>query len=236
MNAITFSHPSSQVQQKLGDLTVAVKPDQIVWSYGLNTANFSTYGGEVVQILSMYVEDMSIEGTVGSYAELERIYKWFIFYMQVATQGHSGHEGYDTRPVKMIYHHRGWKFDIYPKSLPGFKYGRDVVAPTWKLQAAVSEFDDHFEDSVLSNQDFAGIARDGNFDPFGTTTGEIQNNEDSPWSAPTTKQYRNGDVTKWNKKTTDWYGNILPSWLGENAKYDSISADYSVPKWMQRDK
>jgi hypothetical protein len=231
MNEITFSHPSPQIKT---DLVVQVKPDQITWAYGLNTANFQTYGGEVVQILSMYVDDLTIAGTVGSYAELEQIYKWFVFYMQVATQGHAGREGYDTRPVTMTYHHRNWVFDIYPKALPAFRYGRDVVAPTWQLQAAVSEFDDKFEDSVLSNQDFAGIAKDGDFDPFGTVTAEIGYNEYNPWSAPTNEKYKPGMAKGEYTKLKDWYGNLIESYIGND--WDSISADYSIPKWWHMDK
>ena len=41
---LKFSHP------KMDDLFVPVKPNEISWSYGLNTANYSTYGGEVIQI------------------------------------------------------------------------------------------------------------------------------------------------------------------------------------------
>lgn len=223
MNEITFHHPSPQIKR---DLTVMVKPDQITWSYGLNTANYQTYGGEVVQILSMYVDDLIVQGTVGSYAELESIYKWFVDYMQIATQGHAGKEGYDTRPVTMTYHYRNWKFDIYPKNLPGFKYGREVVAPTWSLQAAVSEFPDSFQDSVLSDREFAGIASEGGFDPFGTVTGEIGFKEDNPFSAPDAKK-----GFKVLKDTKDWYGNLIKSYIEDN--WDSITADYSIPKWMQ---
>ena len=37
---ITFHHPSPQVPT---DLTIQVKPDEMIWAYGLNTANFPTY-------------------------------------------------------------------------------------------------------------------------------------------------------------------------------------------------
>ena len=231
MNQITFSHPA--VSSKLGDLIIGVKPDQIVWSYGLNTANYSTYGGEVVQILSMYVEDMVINGTVGSYAELERIYTWFIAYMQEATQGHGSTQGtgYDTRPVKMTYHQRSWNFDIYPKALPGFRYGREVVAPVWTLTAAVSEFPENFEDSVLSNREFAGIASEGGFDPFGTVTAEIGFNDDNPFSRPDSATGK-AINEKGLKDGGDWYGSLIKAYIDDN-DWSSLSADYSIPKWMQ---
>jgi len=227
MHELTFHHPSPQIKH---DLVVAVKPDQITWAYGLNTANFPTYGGEVVQILSMYVDDLTINGMVSSYEELERIYGWFIAYMQVATQGHAGKEGYDARPVEMTYHHRNWKFNILPKGLPGFKYGRDVVAPTWQLQAAVSEFSDSFQDAVLSqNGQLVESTDDNGFNTFGSVTGEIGFNEYNPWSENIEGVgYKAGKTKDQYAKIEDWHGNLIPSWL--QGDFRSISADYSIPK------
>jgi hypothetical protein len=226
---LIFEHPAMP-----DALVIYVKPNQIVWSYGLNTANFPTYGGEVVQVLSMYVDDLNIAGEVRSYTDIERIYKWFITYMQKATQGRVSSEGYDSRPIKMRYPHRGWEFSILPKALPSFKYGTDVVAPTWMLTAAVSEFDDDFEDSILSQQEFVGAAAAGGFDPFGTATAEIGYEDNNPWSAPTTKQYKAHDPEKWNKEITDFYGKILPSWL-DDKKFSALERDMSIPKWHQLD-
>jgi hypothetical protein len=41
--------------------------ERVAWGYTLNTANFPTYAGEVVQILSCYVEDLEITGVVQTY-------------------------------------------------------------------------------------------------------------------------------------------------------------------------
>ena len=229
MSEITFHHPAIK-----NDLTVNVKPNEIVWAYGLNTVNYPTFGGEVVQILSIYVDDLSISGEVTSYREMEMIYKWFIDYMQKATQGNLNDQGFDSRPIKMTYHHRNWHFSILPKNLPALRYGTDVVAPTWALSAAVSEFDDRFQDSVLSNKDFTSLAVEDGFEPFGTVTAEIGYMEQNPWSSPTTKQYQKGDVTKWNDQSKHFYGGILQSWLTKG-DFKSLKADYSVPKWMQVD-
>jgi hypothetical protein len=103
---VTFSHHS------MSDLNLYVNPDSIVWSYGLNTQNYPTFGGEVVQILSMFIEDMTITGTVSSYRSMERIYKWFVAYMQNATQGKN--QAYDTTPITFRYNTRVWKFLIQP--------------------------------------------------------------------------------------------------------------------------
>lgn len=172
---VVFSHPS------VGQLNVPLSPDEITWSYGLNTNSYPTYGGEVVQILSMYVGDMKISGTVRSYDQIEEIYKWFTLYMQQATQGRNS-ASYDMTPVSFEYLNRGWKFQIMPKSLPGFKYGRDIVAPQWNIEAAVVEFNDDFKSAVMDNANLSGISPDGGFEPFGTVTAGIGYDDKNPWS------------------------------------------------------
>lgn len=188
---IIFSH------QGLPDLKIDVNPDQITWSYGLNTMNYPTFGGEVVQILSMFIEDMTISGTVSSYTKMESIYKWFVLYMQLSTQGHgtkSKKLPFDTTPVSFYYPARGWKFLIQPKAAPGFRYGKDVVAPTWSVQAAVVESPESFDQLIKSEAEINAM-QDPAFKPFGTATAEIGFNEFNPWTTPNTgKKYKAGAV------------------------------------------
>jgi hypothetical protein len=70
-------------------LVVETGMDEVEWSYNLNVAEFPTYGGEVVQILAVYIDDLMINGTIASYSELESIYGFFMEYFTVATQGTS---------------------------------------------------------------------------------------------------------------------------------------------------
>lgn len=175
---VIFTHPS------LTPLQVSVNPDEITWAYGLNTASFPTYGGEVVQILSMYFDDMTIKGTVGTYAEIEKIYGWFLLYIQTATQGQTGTGSYNTTPITFLYPARGWQFTIYPKSLPSFKYGTEVVAPSWTITAAVAEPEAELTELVMDEATLAAAASTGGFEPFGTTTAAIGYNDDNPFSDP----------------------------------------------------
>jgi hypothetical protein len=219
---LIFTHPAMTNRP----LVIPIRPDQITWSYGLNTQTYPTFDGEVVQILSMYVGDMQINGTVSTYKQMEDIYSWFIQYMQNATQGGRGRvsKQYDSRPVEMHYLYRGWKFDIYPKSLPGFRYGKEVVAPTWQLTAAISEYSDNFRDSVLSEQMFAGEAAASGFEPFGTATGEIGYEESNPWSAPdANKATRDAQL----KKLEDHLVNLIPTYL--DGSFKDLESSYSQP-------
>lgn len=123
--------------QSFAPLKVETGANNVGWSYGLNTETIPTYGGQVVQILSAYVEDITIQGDARTYAEMEKIYTWFLRYMRMTTQ-----EGkFNERPIHMAYPARGWNIKIQPKSLPGFRYGTDVVAPTWQIQGQVVEND-----------------------------------------------------------------------------------------------
>lgn len=225
---VRFSHPDNRI----GNLHVHVKPDQISWAYGLNTADFPTYGGEVVQILSAYIDDMTVSGTVRTYHSLERIYEYFIKYMQFATQGVGNTAGsYKIQPIQFEYMHRGWTFDIIPKGLPSFKYGRDVVAPTWTLQAAVSQADADFMDQVVSDKEFAHLASQGDFSPFGSVTGDIGFKIDNPFSGVIGAQAKN--IPGETKKLTDFYTKLVENY--GNNDFENLTADFSRPAFLAGD-
>ena len=223
---IIFSHPAlSKV------LTIDVNPESVVWSYGLKTQNYPTFGGEVVQILSMFIEDMTITGMVSSYAKMETIYSWFVAYMQRATQGKT--QAYDTTPVTFEYPARGWKFLIQPKAAPGFKYGRDVVAPTWSITAAVVESPESFESTLRSSVEAQAASTDG-FKPFGTATAEIGFSEFNPWTTPNTgKAYKEGATKKYYAELSGANGpfnSFMKSFLTDDAKTaEALGANYSKP-------
>lgn len=216
-----------------GSLHVSVKPDAVQWSYGLNTANFPTYGGEVVQILSAYFDDMTIQGTVTSYKDIEILYGYFIDYMQIATQGkRDGTQGdqFDHRPMTMVYKERDWRFRIYPKSLPGFKYGRDVVAPTWQLVAAIQEPDADFSQRLieLSRQKF--LEGEG-VELFGKATiTDFADPFSDPFSGVTKETYEKDKLRSAYGELADYYNNLIPSYL--SGDFEDLSADYSRPSFL----
>jgi hypothetical protein len=137
--SISFFHPMVQPSPHL---TISTGVDEVTWGYNLNTIAYPTYGGEVVQILSSFIDDLEVVGTVGTYAKQEEIYKYFAYYLQIATQGHSankhpGVKSYNQVPMICTYPERDWKFSIIVKGLPGFKQGRDTVGPMWRIQAHI---------------------------------------------------------------------------------------------------
>lgn len=203
MATLYFTH--KHTSKALGDLVIKTGANSIEWGYGLNTQVIPTYGGEVVQILSTYVDDLSIEGEVRTYAEGERIYKWFLHYMQTATQGQQPNSvRFQETPVVMSYPERGWRLKLRPHTLPGFRQGTEVVAPAWQLQAAVVE-----EDPKMNALTMAEATKRG-FD-FSTLHGGIGYDEDNPFTDAGAKDAY--DPKEFTGKITDFYQNLIPSYL-----------------------
>lgn len=227
---VVFSHPMMSTS-----LSVSVNPNQIEWSYGLNTANYPTYGGEVIQILSCYVDDMAIQGNVGTYAELEKIYNWFITYIQIATTGVTGSGKFNIDPVSMYYKARGWAFTIYPTGLPGFRYGRDVVSPEWMLSASVVDPAQDLQTAIIDDVTMKAINSEDGVQLFGKATADIGFSTSNPFSDP------DAGLTKANKdkfiggasvnndvsKLADQFNKLIPSYL--NGDFTDLTSDYSKP-------
>lgn len=195
MPSVIFEHPILD-----RPLHVDTGANQINWGYGLNTQVTPTYGGEVVQILSAYINDLSIEGEVRTYAKCEQIYAWFLEYMQAATQG-----GFNEAPVRMRYPERGWNLKIRPLALPGFRYGTEVVAPTWKLSANVAEADPNMtrltlEEAISRNFDFSRISAGIGYD------------QSNPWTDPAAKDSKY-DPKDGLEEVSDFYNELIPSYL-----------------------
>lgn len=174
MPELIFKHDAVLKDGKPWTLHLAVGPNDIEWGYGLNTVTYPTYGGQVIQILSVYIDDITITGNVKGYKSMETIYRWFARYMAAATAGDSGPKqnnadgtvsAYNQVPVVMQYPHRGWEFKIYPKTLPGFVYGTDVVAPLWTITAAIAQRNEELEKAILSSAKFDQIATENEFNP-----------------------------------------------------------------------
>lgn len=191
MASASFTHSSAAV----GTLILGANGiDSAQWGYNLNTKTYPTYGGEVVQILSVYIDDLTLTGSCSTYSQMEAIYAYFAAYMQIATQGkNTGRSqdqnvaignAYNLEPMQFSYPERGWNFSLYPKSAPGFAYGWDTVLCTWQMTAHIedlpnefSDIKDAIKDAAVANQlsAFAGLndqisphSGDPETDPFQT--------------------------------------------------------------------
>ena len=235
------------------DLNVSVKPNSIEWSYKLNTANYSTYGGEVIQILSVYIDDLSIAGEVENYRQMENIFRWFTNYIQLATQGSTGHgsDGYDSTPVTMVYPERDWQFKIVPMDLPSFKYGRDIVVPEWQMRAAVAEQEwgvtrsstEELGAAILSTKGINSVVQSEGIDLFGKATintsaaakgvdSAFDYNPDDPFSGPVDEDgspYSKGKLRGAYNDLADKFNKLIPAYM--TGDFHDLSADYSKPSF-----
>jgi hypothetical protein len=195
------------------ELTVTTGANQITWGYGLNTQTVPTYGGEVVQILSAYVDDLVVSGEVGSYAQQQEIYSWFLQYMQIASQGNDpANPNFNEHPIDFRYPERGWHLLVRVNQLPGFRQATETVAPAWQIQAAVVEPDQAMNKYTLETAEANG------FD-FNRLHGGIGYDEDNPF----TNAFAHGskyDPQQYEGKITDFYQTLLPSYL--EGDFDSL--------------
>lgn len=133
-----------EFRDAVGSLVIRTGADEITWGYGLNTKRIPTYGGEVVQILSMFSDKMTIAGTCRTYNEQRQIYEYFKTYIAYTT----GAKGVDTERhqkfLRFRYPARKWSFVIMVQDIGSMRMGKDIAAPTWSLTAEIVSENDRY--------------------------------------------------------------------------------------------
>jgi hypothetical protein len=221
---LTFTHPNSYV----GTLIVENGIDQAQWAYNLNTQVYPTYGGEVVQILSVYIDDLTLGGSITTYQQAELIYAYFARYFQVATQGRSGTpnissgDAYNLKPMRFQYPMRGWDFKLYPKSAPGFRYDVETVNPVWVMTAHI--IDEHNEGgglqavkSTIQDAAVKKLMSNTTLDTFGRLTDQISPNSGDPNTDPF-QTFNEGDqaASKALGGLSDYYASLINGYQNGN--------------------
>lgn len=127
----------------IGDLTIDTGADEIVWNYGINTKRTPTYGGEVVQILSMFADKMIIKGTCRNYGEQRRIYEYFKKYIGYTT----GSSGLERQQKYLVFKYpaRRWSFIIMVTQAEGMRMATEQSAPEWQITAEIVSENDRYE-------------------------------------------------------------------------------------------
>lgn len=221
---VEFEHP------QVGTLRVWTGIDQIEWGYGLNVARWPTYGGEVIQILSCFVDDLTIMGSVQTYEDMEKVYTYFFQYMQVASQGvpngEVGSTKFNQKAMTFRYPHRGWEIKVMPKSAPGIRKARDVVIPNWMVQCHIVDDAgdvDEIKELVLREveiKDAVG-SKDNDFDGNFDLKGQITFVDENPFSDPFTKKGTDYSVKDYWDAAADYYSKLLPAYL--KGDFDGIT-------------
>lgn len=240
MPGVLFEH------SKVNDgnpLVIDTGMNEVMWGYGLHVAKFPTYGGEVVQILSAYIEDMTVAGTVPSYAKAEEIYSFFMQYFVKATQGEGHGTRYEQEPMIMHYPHRSWTFEIQPLTAPGFVYSSETVAPVWSITAHVVDrgLDVESLKAMVVKETIHEQQHKDEFKLTGVISPDSANPALNPFIAPVTPTGKKGPnglpefkeaeakaVTAGLGKIADYYNHLLPAYLEGNFE-DIITAAGAKP-------
>jgi len=218
------SHLVEFYHENVGTLSIYTGMDQISWGYELNTANFPTYGGEVVQILSCYVDDLTVQGTTATYEDMEKIYEYFLNYLKLASASTRGEL---EIPMRFRYPTRGWEFEIIITELPGYRKSREMTATEWMIRAFIVDTTSHdvadLKDTIIHEVDIQNILGEDNKinENFGLE-GKIQFIDENPFSDPLTDQGLTfaADQKEAFQHIASYYSTLLPSYL--NGDYDAI--------------
>jgi|ERR1035437_5434769 hypothetical protein len=236
MPQVTFAHPDAQI----GSLAIDDGIDTARWGYNLNTAVYPTFGGEVVQILSVYIDGLVLGGTVSTRSQMEAIYTYFAIYMQMATQGFNptpdvGASAYNLKPITFAYPERGWSFEIYPQSAPGFGYSYDEVAPIWQMTAFILDDSPNIDPIKAAIADAAVAAQLTGQTVAGTTFQQL-NNEISPHSGdPNANPFQTYDASAQATSgalsaAADYYNQLIPAYLsGDFSTLTGVPASGPAP-------
>jgi hypothetical protein len=104
--------------------TFRFNPDSVTWSYKENISSQDTIGGRVVQLLSVQIEGISIQGRSGSRGELQRMSDNIRSIMEYHIKS--------SRPVAFRVPSRKWYFVVYVTAMP--QIGWDVASTSYPYQ------------------------------------------------------------------------------------------------------
>lgn len=104
-------------------------PNSLNWDYSLNTASFDTLGGRVVQVLSVKVESLTLQGDAGSRANLQ------LLYLAINDLQNSQIQSQNSCTLSLP--SRNWSFQVWIHSFPQFGWDYKTVTYPYQLQMEV---------------------------------------------------------------------------------------------------
>jgi hypothetical protein len=106
-------------------------PNSLSWDYTLNTASFDTLGGRVLQILSVKIDTMTLQGDAANRNSLILLYYMvnLIQNKQIQTQ----------TPVTLSLPTRGWQFSVWVRSFPQMGWDYATVTYPYSLQLEIDQ-------------------------------------------------------------------------------------------------
>lgn len=120
MGTATLGYPGGP------SIAFRVDPDSITWNWRVITNVIETIGGRVIQVLGAYLDDMTVQGSLGQdHGKGVKGESWVLanqFIRDVtaimeAQAADSNQQGRMHPPAVFNYPPRGWRFNVYVKAL-----------------------------------------------------------------------------------------------------------------------
>lgn len=164
MAGVTFTHPNLDI----GTLNLRLPPTSVEWTFNMNTSVRDTYAGQVIQLLSVNIDRLTITGKFGKEGPhgrgdqrnyttndplgvgLTQMTEFFRNYFSVASQGidTASTGNYDQRSIKLTYEGaldvpvsdgKTEVWLVHPISFPSYKRSNQDFAPEWRVECEVVE-------------------------------------------------------------------------------------------------
>lgn len=200
--------------------TFKFNPNTVQWSYKENTVSMDTIGGRVVQLLSINIEGMSVEGVAGSRDELQRLATNISAIMDyhVAT----------LLPVTFRVPSRRWDFRVYVQALP--QMGWDVAATSYPYALQLLVVDDitGVQKPRLQQDALARIYKGVGYNPnvHGGNTGRFQEMVSTVTSAAAqARGPLGGTAGGLNTNLPGGQGSVAPGTSGIDPNKNTLTAE-----------
>jgi hypothetical protein len=162
---------------------------------------------------------------------METIYSYFLSYVQIATQGQKRRGGRNERlqpssdDLHLIRIEGGSSLSC-PRSIPGYRKGREVVVPEWRIQCHVVDETGDVALSELIIQEAeikTNIGAGDDFDENFGLVGKIKFVDENPFSDPFTDRGTDFAANRSDafNQIGDFYSKLLPSYL--KGDFDSLT-------------
>lgn len=129
-----------------------LNPESVSWSYKETVRAFDTLGGRVLQLLSVAVGAMTVTGSAGTRADLQR----FADRMAQIMRYHVNSGG---KPVHFRVPSRQWDFLVYVAKVPTIGWNTKTTAYPWTLNLKVEEDLGVVTETIL-NAELDALAKD----------------------------------------------------------------------------
>jgi hypothetical protein len=103
-----------------------IDPEMITWNWSVLTNVIETIGGRVIQVLGAYLDDLTVQGSMGqNHADAANGQSWqmaeafvtSVTQIMEAQSADSNQAGKMHPPAVFNYPPKGWRFNVYVKSL-----------------------------------------------------------------------------------------------------------------------